>query len=307
MVAVATRYLDNADEAEDITQDVLLKLWAMHEMLRESDVERIAFTILKHLCIDELRRREYRKGKQIVGIDSVDVVMESDNTQEIEERERQLMNAVGKLPSKQRLLLQMRYMNGKDIHTIAQLTGGTEESINKALCRARNKVYKLMSAVVVAIICVGLFAFIYRGAGETSVEAYAYEKTGKPEQEKNAHDSIAAKEPADKNMAVLNKEDSKLPTNLPARSIMAKGNRKKADRDDAVLTKKEDIQEENMNTEPSFVGDESESLGRNMMQAILETSSPEKVYAVQSQLPDEDISKRDRLRKKTVAIITLNE
>lgn len=160
MVAVATRYLDNHDEAEDITQDALLKLWCMHEMLKESDIERLAFTILKHLCIDELRRREYRKGKQTVDINSVDLASETDNLQEIEERERQLMIAMDKLPSKHRLLLQLRYLKGKDVHTIADITGSTEENINMTLSRARMKVYKYMSAVVVVIICLGLFPFI---------------------------------------------------------------------------------------------------------------------------------------------------
>ena len=160
MVDVATRYLDNHDDAEDITQDALLKLWVMHEMLRESEVDRIVFTVLKHLCIDELRRREYRKGKQTLSIDSIDVAVEADNPQEIEEREKQLMIAVGKLPSKQRLLLQMRYIKGKDVCTIAQITGSTEESINMALSRARNKVYKFM-AVVVAVVCLALFPMLW--------------------------------------------------------------------------------------------------------------------------------------------------
>lgn len=151
MVAIAMRYLGNHDDAEDITQDALIKLWAMHEMLRESEVERIAFTVLKHRCIDELRRREYRKGKQTVSIDNIDIAMESVDPHEIEEREKELMIAVGKLPSRQRLLLQMRYINGKDVHTIAQITGSSEESIYMALSRARNKVYKLMAVVVVAV------------------------------------------------------------------------------------------------------------------------------------------------------------
>lgn len=160
MVAVATRYLDSTSEAEDVTQDALLKLWSMHKMLKESDIERLAFTILKHLCVDELRRREYRKGQQAVDIDSIDLASDTENPQDIEERERQLMIAMDKLPSRHRMLLQLRYLKGKDVHTIAEITGSTEESINMTLSRARSKVYKYMSAVVVAIICLGLFPFI---------------------------------------------------------------------------------------------------------------------------------------------------
>lgn len=160
MVAVAARYLDNPDEAEDITQDALLKLWAMREILRESEVDRLAFTILKHLCVNELKRREYRRANLSVDIDSIDVAMETDNPQEIEEREQQLMAAVNKLPSRQRLLLEMRYIKGKDVRTISVLTGSSEESINMALSRARSKVYKIMAAVVVAVV-LALFSMLW--------------------------------------------------------------------------------------------------------------------------------------------------
>lgn len=180
MVATATRYLENSDEAEDITQDALLKLWSMHQMLQESDVDRLAFTILKHLCINELKRREYRKSDQSVSIDSIDVAMDSYNSQEIEEREQQLMTAVNKLPSRQRLLLQMRYLKGKDVSTIAAITGGTEQGIHKALKRARLKVYQLMAAVVVAVICMGVFTFRWQQPADTPLIANKPTQTETP-------------------------------------------------------------------------------------------------------------------------------
>ena len=285
MVAIAIHYLENHDDAEDITQDALFKLWAMHEMLRESEVDRIAFAVLKHLCIDELRRREYRKGKQTLSIDSIDVAMEADNPQEIEERERQLMVAVGKLPSKQRLLLHMRYIKGKDVHTIAQITGSTEESINMALSRARNTVYKFMAVVVVAVISIGLFAFSYHSANEAPVVASVDNMENKHELVNNASDSVVLRESAEKDIVAHSP--------------------KVTNRCDAAPANADDAPEEDGYTAPA-VGD-NESLDRDMMQAILETSVPEKVYASQSQLPDADVSNRDRLRKKTLAIITLNE
>lgn len=161
MVEIATRYLENADEAEDITQDALLKLWSVREMHREPTMDRLAFTVLRHLCLKELRRREYRKGNLAIGVDLIDVAQEADDLHDVEEQERRLMMAVGKLPSKQRLLLRMRYINGKDVATIAKLTCSSEQNINKALSRARLAVYKYMSAVVVAVVCLALFPMLW--------------------------------------------------------------------------------------------------------------------------------------------------
>lgn len=192
MVAVATRYLDDRDEAEDITQDALLKLWAMRKKLQDSDVDRLSFTILKHLCVDELRRRGCRKGNRTVDIDSVEIAMELDNPQEIEERERQLMIAVNKLPSKQRLLLQMRYLKGMKPSAIAEIVGGSEDSINMALSRARNGVYKLMVAVTVVAICIGLFPLLVNNTGKAPAIAHNSAGTCHQAQEAANSDSTCA-------------------------------------------------------------------------------------------------------------------
>lgn len=187
MVAIAMRYLGNLDDAEDATQDALLKLWAMHEMLRGHELERIAFTILKRLCIDRLRQREYRRGVQTVCIDNIDIAMEADNHQETEERERQLMAAVGKLPSRQRLLLQMRYLKGKDVHTIAQIIGSTEGSINMALSRARNKVYQLMATVVV-VACMVFIPICWKRSAPQGVVADVPVKVDETHQDDSQED-----------------------------------------------------------------------------------------------------------------------
>lgn len=159
MVAVATRMLDNRDEAEDVTQDALLKLWAVRKKLQESDIDRLAFVILRHLCIDELRRRKCRKGNKTVNIDSVEVAMSPEDLEVVEERERQLIRAVDKLPSRQRMLLRMRYIEGMEVSAIAELVGGSEDSVNMVLSRARRGVYRLMTFVVVAA-CLVLYTLL---------------------------------------------------------------------------------------------------------------------------------------------------
>ncbi len=308
MVAIAMRYLENRDDAEDITQDALLKLWAMREMLRESEVDRLAFMVLKHLCINELKKREYKKSNNVVSIDSIDVALDPDNPQEIEERERQLMMAVDKLPSKQRQLLHMRYIKGKDVHTIAQITGSSEGSIKMALSRVRNKIYKLMTAVVAIVICIGLFVFSVGDAEEAPVEAHlAPKESHKTELAQNNDDTAAVNETEDANIVALNTHDVKHKAQSSQRSNATDDRRTEMPQPGDAIVKTEEATEHNESPMPTVTQDESVAPDRDMMLAILESSSPESVYASQSQLPEADISNRDRLRKKTLAIITLNE
>jgi RNA polymerase sigma-70 factor (ECF subfamily) len=53
--AEARRYLQDADEAEDVVQDVLLKLWLMREEVA-LPMDALAKVLVRNRCIDRLRR-----------------------------------------------------------------------------------------------------------------------------------------------------------------------------------------------------------------------------------------------------------
>lgn len=162
MVRVATRYLEDADGAEDMVQDAWLKLWSMHDMLT-APMDRLAFTVLKHRCLDELRKRESHRKANNVGMEQLELAdTGTDDLQALEEREQQLMKAVQQLPSQQRLLLRMRYVQGTDIDKLSEITGSSEDSIRQSLSRARRSVLKAMTAIAAAcaIILIGVGAIM---------------------------------------------------------------------------------------------------------------------------------------------------
>lgn len=303
MVAIAMRYLENRDDAEDVTQDALLKLWAMREMLRESEVDRLAFMVLKHLCINELKKREYKKSNNVVSIDSIDVALDPDNPQEIEERERQLMMAVDKLPSKQRQLLHMRYIKGKDVHTIAQITGSSEGSIKMALSRVRNKIYKLMTAVVAAI-CALVFPWLVDGGGDGVLVAQGVEQTTRPAMPPDASGPTATADSVCSTAAVVSDEIISQPTDLPRPRPMAIADSGGAEGESDSVASDGVVAEPASGAEQFVAVNEMGSLDRVALLAELQSSSPDNVYAAESKLPVSDISNRDRLRNMTLAIIS---
>lgn len=174
MVRVATRYLEDADGAQDMVQDALLKLWCMHDML-QAPMDRLAFTVLKHRCLDELRKREHRRKADNVSMELLEVAdTATDNLQALEERERQLMRAVRQLPSRQRLLLQMRYVQGTDVETLSRITGSSQDSIRQSLSRARQSVLKALGAVVAAcaVILLGISYLLQSFTDQTNNNLY---------------------------------------------------------------------------------------------------------------------------------------
>ena len=55
LVALATRYLNDSDEAEDIVQDAMLKLWMLRKQLI-GNVEGFAVVLVRNLALNRLRR-----------------------------------------------------------------------------------------------------------------------------------------------------------------------------------------------------------------------------------------------------------
>ena len=56
LIVEAKRYLGNTDEAEDVAQDAMVKLWLMHDKL-VAPIGGIASVLTRNLCIDNLRRK----------------------------------------------------------------------------------------------------------------------------------------------------------------------------------------------------------------------------------------------------------
>ena len=57
LIEMACRCLGNHDDADDVAQDTLLKLWSMKSRLDEyKSIDALAIVIGRHLCLDRLKR-----------------------------------------------------------------------------------------------------------------------------------------------------------------------------------------------------------------------------------------------------------
>ena len=130
MVNVAKQYLSDADEAEDMVQDILLKLWQMRGELR-SPLNGIASVLVRNHCIDVLRRRP-----QMVAVN--DVFYEEQSVED--ERLERIVSIMNSLPTMQQTIVRLRHMEGMEMSQIAELTGSSEVAVRKALSRARKAI-----------------------------------------------------------------------------------------------------------------------------------------------------------------------
>ena len=132
---VSMHYGAGKDEAEDIAQDVMLRLWQMHDELeRFRSVEAIVALMAKHL----IRNHQRRKPSEV--LDETMIVSMNTSPHEVletKENEEWLSAKLQQLPTTQRTLLYMRQVERKSHEEIATLLGIEVTSVSTLLARAR--------------------------------------------------------------------------------------------------------------------------------------------------------------------------
>lgn len=139
----AMRYLHSREDAEDVVQDALVKLWNMLEDLH-SPMARLAHILTRNLCIDHIRR--HRDLPQLADTDNAQILNignDMRNARAQAEMIERMMRSIEHLPPKQQLVLRLRHLDGMSTADIAQLTGDNEAAIRQTLCRARQGVRKM--------------------------------------------------------------------------------------------------------------------------------------------------------------------
>ena len=133
LLLTAQRYLE-AEDAEDVVQDALLRLWNMRDELTPPMVS-LARVVVRNLCLDRLRRE-----KPMLRLDTHEAEDPPDEEVGQWQRIERLMNVIETLPTMQQTILRLRHMEGMELRDIAALTGSSEVAVRKALSRARQAV-----------------------------------------------------------------------------------------------------------------------------------------------------------------------
>ena len=138
---VALRLLGNAEDAEDMMQEVYMKLWNKRDALPDvKDVEAYCVTLTKNMCIDRLRMAEMEKAD----VDEVPTMLAAtdDVEAQVERRDavEQVKQIIGTLPEHQQQVITLRDMEDCSFEEIAEQTGLTAVNIRMLLSRARKTI-----------------------------------------------------------------------------------------------------------------------------------------------------------------------
>lgn len=132
--------LDRA-EAEDVVQDTMIRVWNKRDEWQQFEsVEAYCLIVAKNLAID----RSQKKDAQNVEL-TPEMAEEADISGPYDrlvnnERMKIIHRLIDELPEKQRLIMQLRDIEGESYKDIAKVLQLTEEQVKVNLFRARQKV-----------------------------------------------------------------------------------------------------------------------------------------------------------------------
>ncbi len=140
---VARRIVCDNDVAEDIAQEVFLKLWNIRDSLSDyRSPESLIVVISRNMAVDYLRRLRPDNVSvdeiehQATDISPEDQVIATEISEELD-------RILASLPDAQQSILRMRHIDGMETTEIAATIGSSEGAVRVALSRARHRVKEL--------------------------------------------------------------------------------------------------------------------------------------------------------------------
>lgn len=134
---LSRRLLISIEEAEDATQEVLVKLWNNREKLGAyNSVEAMAMTMAKNYCLDRLKSRQASEMRIVHSnytSHDAGLQQQAEDRDSLEWAER----IMKQLPEQQRLIVQMRDIEQYEFDEIAKILDMNETAVRVALSRAR--------------------------------------------------------------------------------------------------------------------------------------------------------------------------
>ncbi len=134
---MAKRLLVSTEEAEDATQEILLKLWSKNDAIEEyKNVEAFAMTMTKNFCLDRLKSKQAGNLKLVhsnYGDESSSLQKQVEAADSVSWVEK----IMEELPEQQKMVLQLRDVEQYDFDEIGEMLDMKPTAVRVALSRAR--------------------------------------------------------------------------------------------------------------------------------------------------------------------------
>lgn len=141
LLAVAKLKAKTDKDAEDLAQETLINCLKQIQIFRgDSSLKTWMMTILRHEIADYYRKKYAKQAIRTLPLTDFLLKEELKDSSEVEDRVKQVL---GKMLSRRKKLLLMKYVDGLKVHEIAKKVGKTFKAVEADLYRARTNFKEL--------------------------------------------------------------------------------------------------------------------------------------------------------------------
>jgi len=138
----ALRLMGNEEEAKDIVQDVMIKVWKRRDsLINLNNTEAWCMQITRNLCYDKLKSKAYQTSVSMP--DNLQVIDNRETPEDETEKSdtmKQIHQFISALPDKQKLVIQLRDIEGLSYKEISDALEIDLNHVKVNLFRARQTV-----------------------------------------------------------------------------------------------------------------------------------------------------------------------
>ena len=144
--ALAVRMLGDRAEAEDVTQEAMLRLWKIAPDWRDMGAAPATWTyrVAANLCTDRLRRRRFQAPMD-PDYDAADDRPGHEARLQDRARRVALRQALDTLPERQRLAVVLRHLEGRTNPEIAEIMDLSVEAVESLTARGKRMLAKALA------------------------------------------------------------------------------------------------------------------------------------------------------------------
>ncbi len=149
VINVCYGFSGNREDAEDIAQDVFIKIWEkIHSFKNEASLKTWIYRIAVNASLNFIRKQKFHA--LLENLDKAFLfAMEGHDPEEetrLKEQKNRVRKAIGLLPKNQRIAITLQHMNDLSYYEIAEIMETSVSSIESLIFRAkknlRKKLYK---------------------------------------------------------------------------------------------------------------------------------------------------------------------
>ncbi|MFC2021034.1 RNA polymerase sigma factor [Chloroflexota bacterium] len=128
-------HINSKTAAEDITGEVFLKAWRAIGSCRgkENAFSPWLYRIAHNQLVDEIRKRQRRPSLEL---ENVETISDPESSAEAYSEQQELLKVIDRLPSNQRRVIILKFIEGMDNREIAKIIGKSEGALRVMQMRA---------------------------------------------------------------------------------------------------------------------------------------------------------------------------